>query len=157
MNRHTFIKNTSLAGAAALIFGIADPVVSSARSQKKEKPFNMKFSPEFGIFKEVVGKDVIDQIKWGYDQGFRSWENTRLKSRPVQEQESISKTIQQLGMEFGQFVGTMNFKEVSIITKEALEKYKKEYSQYWNAILSGTGEITLEETTSDLNEISYED
>ena len=42
-------------------------------------------------------------------------------------------------------------------TKEALEKYKKEYSQYWNAILSGTGEITLEETTSDLNEISYED
>ncbi len=113
MDRHTFIKNTSLAGAAALVFGIADPVASSARSQKKEKPFNMKFSPEFGIFKEVVGKDVIDQIKWGYDQGFRSWENTRLKSRPIQEQESISKTIQQLGMEFGQFVGTMNFKEVT--------------------------------------------
>lgn len=118
MNRHTFIKNTSLAGAAALIFGIADPVSSSARSQKKEKPFNMKFSPEFGIFKEVVGKDVIDQIKWGYDQGFRSWENTRLKSRPVQEQESISKTIQQLGMEFGQFVGTMNFKEVTFAGRD---------------------------------------
>ncbi len=113
MDRHTFIKNTSLAGAAALVFGIADPVASSARSQKKEKPFNMKFSPEFGIFKEVVGKDVIDQIKWGYDQGFRSWENTGLKNRPVQEQESISKTVQQLGMEFGQFVGTMNFKEVT--------------------------------------------
>jgi hydroxypyruvate isomerase len=118
MNRHTFIKNTSLAGAAALIFGIADPVSSSARSQKKEKPFNMKFSPEFGIFKEVVGKDVIDQIKWGYDQGFRSWENTRLKSRPIQEQESISKTIQQLGMEFGQFVGTMNFKEVTFAGRD---------------------------------------
>lgn len=118
MDRHTFIKNTSLAGAAALIFGIADPVSSSARSQKKEKPFNMKFSPEFGIFKEVVGKDVIDQIKWGYDQGFRSWENTRLKSRPIQEQESISKTIQQLGMEFGQFVGTMNFKEVTFAGRD---------------------------------------
>ena len=115
MDRHTFIKNTSLAGAAALVFGIADPVASSARSQKKEKPFNMKFSPEFGIFKEVVGKDVIDQIKWGYDQGFRSWENTGLKNRPVQEQESISKTVQQLGMEFGQFVGTMNFKEVTFV------------------------------------------
>ena len=118
MNRHTFIKNTSLAGAAALIFGIADPVSSWATSQKKEKPFNMKFSPEFGIFKEVVGKDVIDQIKWGYDQGFRSWENTRLKSRPIQEQESISKTIQQLGMEFGQFVGTMNFKEVTFAGRD---------------------------------------
>jgi hypothetical protein len=30
--------------------------------------------------------------------------------------------------------------------KDALEKYKKEYSQYWNAILTGTGEITLDET-----------
>jgi len=30
--------------------------------------------------------------------------------------------------------------------KDALEKYKKEYSQYWNAILSGTGEITLDES-----------
>lgn len=32
-------------------------------------------------------------------------------------------------------------------TKEALEEYKKEYSQYWNAILSGTGEIELSEST----------
>lgn len=31
-------------------------------------------------------------------------------------------------------------------TKEALDKYKKEYSGYWNAILSGTGEIILDET-----------
>jgi hypothetical protein len=31
-------------------------------------------------------------------------------------------------------------------TKEALEKYKKQYSSYWGAILSGTGEIVLDET-----------
>jgi hypothetical protein len=30
--------------------------------------------------------------------------------------------------------------------KDALENYKKEYSQYWNAILSGTGEIILDES-----------
>jgi hypothetical protein len=30
-------------------------------------------------------------------------------------------------------------------TKEALDKYKKEYSQYWNAILSGTGELIYDE------------
>jgi hypothetical protein len=29
--------------------------------------------------------------------------------------------------------------------KDALENYKKDYSQYWNAILSGTGEIILDE------------
>jgi hypothetical protein len=30
-------------------------------------------------------------------------------------------------------------------TKEALEDYKKQYSSYWNAILTGTGEIVLDE------------
>ena len=35
--------------------------------------------------------------------------------------------------------------------KDALEKYKKEYSQYWNAILSGTGEIVLDETEEVFN------
>ena len=109
MNRRIFIRNSFIAGAT-LASGITDNAFSTSFS-KKEKPFTMKFSPEFGIFKEVVGKDVIDQIKWGYDQGFRAWENTWLTRRPVEEQERISKTIQQLGMEFGQFVGTMNFKE----------------------------------------------
>jgi len=34
-------------------------------------------------------------------------------------------------------------------TKEAIDKYKKEYSQYWNAILGGDGEITLTESGDD--------
>ena len=118
MNRHTFLKNSFLTGAA-LISGIADPLASMAMpSRKNEESFNMKFSPEFGIFKELVGKDVIDQIKWGYDQGFRAWENTYLKSRAVEEQERISKTVQQMGMEFGQFVGTMNFKDVTFAGRD---------------------------------------
>jgi len=37
-------------------------------------------------------------------------------------------------------------------TKEALEKYKKEYSQYWNGILSGDGEIKLDETEDEITE-----
>ena len=78
----------------------------------------MKFSPEFGIFKEMVGKDVVEQIRWGYDQGFRAWESTFLARRPVDEQERISQTVQQLGMEFGQFVGTMNFKEPTFASRD---------------------------------------
>ena len=34
-------------------------------------------------------------------------------------------------------------------TKEALEQYKKQFSNYWNAILSGTGEITIDEGSSE--------
>jgi hydroxypyruvate isomerase len=117
MNRNIFIKNSLLAGAA-LVSGAANPLAAQLSPWKKEKAFNMKFSPEFGIFKEVVGKDLIDQIKWGYDQGFRAWENTWLARRPVDEQERISKAVQQLGMEFGQFVGTMNFKEPTFASRD---------------------------------------
>ena len=79
----------------------------------------MKFSPEFGLFEDMAGKDSSDQIKWGFDHGFRAWENTQLRRRPVDEQERISRTIQQLGMEFGQFVGTMSFKEVTFAGRDA--------------------------------------
>ena len=111
MERREFLQQ-SLAGGATLI---ADPLhgVGSA------KPFNMKFSPDFGIFKAASGESITDQIKWGYDQGFRAWENTGLKFRPVSEQESISKTVQQLGMEFGQFVGTMTFEHVTFAGRDA--------------------------------------
>jgi hypothetical protein len=37
-------------------------------------------------------------------------------------------------------------------TKEALEQYKKQYSNYWNAILSGTGEILIDESESEIDE-----
>jgi hydroxypyruvate isomerase len=42
-----------------------------------------------------------------------------LKSRPVEEQERISQTMQRLGMEFGQFVGTLTFKDVTFAGRDA--------------------------------------
>jgi hypothetical protein len=32
-------------------------------------------------------------------------------------------------------------------TKEAIEEYKKKYSEYWNKILGGTGELVVTEST----------
>jgi hydroxypyruvate isomerase len=116
MHRRNFIANTLKSAAA-----IAAPLSLQAAAPQRTPsapPFRMKFSPEFGIFSEVAGKDVVDQIKWGHDQGFRAWENTGLKLRSAQEQERISKTVQQLNMEFGQFVGNLDpdfriFKDVT--------------------------------------------
>ncbi|MDH5604124.1 MAG: TIM barrel protein [Cyclobacteriaceae bacterium] len=117
MKRRNFIKN-SLLTTTTLYSGTGLTKPASFNSGEKPNPFNLKFSPDFGIFKDSGGKGPVDQIKWGYDQGFRAWENTGLKFRPVQEQELISKTIQQLGMEFGQFVGTMTFKEVTFAGRD---------------------------------------
>lgn len=85
----------------------------------KASPFKTKFSPEFGIFKGLAPTDPVDEIKWGYDQGFRAWESTMLFRRPVAEQERISRTVQELGMDFGQFVGTLTFKDVTFAGRDA--------------------------------------
>jgi hydroxypyruvate isomerase len=116
MERRNFIKNSLLTGAALFSSGVEGAIPDPSTSADA---FRMKFSPDFGIFSEVAGKDPVDQIKWGYDQGFRAWENTGLKSLPVTEQEKISRTVTQLGMEFGQFVGTLTFSDVTFAGRNA--------------------------------------
>lgn len=113
MERREFLQRSLTAGT---LIAAGNPGVGY--SPTEVKPFNMKFSPEFGIFEAASGKDLADQIKWAYDQGFRAWENTGLKFRTVAEQERISKTVQQLGMEFGQFVGTLTFEQVTFAGKD---------------------------------------
>jgi len=117
MNRRHFIQN-GLAGAA-LFSGFASIASTTRPAVSQEKPFNMKFSPDFGLFADLAGKDPLDQLRWGHDQGFRAWENTFLKNRPVEQQENISKLMQQLGMEFGQFVGTLTFEDVTFAGRDA--------------------------------------
>ena len=120
MERRTFIKSSLVTGAAALISGSGlSGNLTVAKAGQSVERFNMKFSPDFGIFSEVAGKDYVDQITWGHDQGFRAWENTSLKNKSAEEQERISKTIQRLGMEFGQFVGTLTFKDVTFAGRDS--------------------------------------
>jgi hydroxypyruvate isomerase len=119
MRRRTFLKHGLVAGASLVGVGAWSARGAETASLDVAQPFRMKFSPEFGIFDDLAGKDSSDQIKWGFDHGFRAWENTRLRNRPVDEQERISRTIQQLGMEFGQFVGTLNFTEATFAGRDA--------------------------------------
>ncbi len=108
MERRKFFKNTMALAATSLVNQLqATPTSQAAKS------FNMKFSPEFGIFAQAAGKDPLDQIRWGHDQGFTAWENTMLKERTADEQQKISDLVQKLGMQFGQFVGTLTFKDVT--------------------------------------------
>jgi hypothetical protein len=70
--------------------------------------------------------------------------NGRTVSYAIRTKVSVLKNhINGLGYKDGKIIATPQGYIVD--TKEALEDYKKEYSQYWNAILSGTGEITFGE------------
>jgi len=124
MKRRAFIGK-GLATGTAVALGIPSASFGShLQSRQEPQPFRMKFSPEFGVFAALAGTDPVEQIHWGYDNGFRAWESTMLKNRPVSEQERISSALAKKGMEFGQFVGTLTFSEVTFAGRDTSARQK---------------------------------
>ncbi len=70
-----------------------------------EPAFKLKFAPHFGMFKHSGGEDLIDQLKFMADQGFRAFEDNGMKNREIAVQERIAQTLSDLNMEMGVFVG----------------------------------------------------
>ena len=58
------------------------------------------------MFKNNAGEDFLDQIKWAYDQGFRSIEDNGMMGRTVEQQKKIGDLLAKLGMRMGVFVIT---------------------------------------------------
>jgi len=112
MKRRTFISQSAMTAAAAMW-------MPNPWREAQNKKFNMKFSPEFGIFEQLSGKDPVDQIKCRFDQGFTAWENTMLKNKTATEQQRISDAMNKLGMQFGQFVGTLTFTDVTFAGRDS--------------------------------------
>lgn len=116
MERRRFIKSGLMAGAGLTSGGWARSA-GLGESDVGGSGFRMKFSGEFDMF-ESAGPGWEEQLEWGYDQGFRAWEHTWLRRKSREEQERIARKLGRLGMEFGQFVGTMSFKEVTFAGRD---------------------------------------
>lgn len=122
MNRRTFLKSGSAAGAAALA-GMrlaAQPNVDSAPA----RGFKLKYAPHFGMFKEHAGADLPDQLRFAADQGFTAWEDNELKKRPVELQEKIGATMERLGMTMGVFVATADFENATFASSDPAAREK---------------------------------
>jgi hydroxypyruvate isomerase len=106
MERRRFIQNSLLTGAGTFLAGISSGAALSASSPKATtgKPFNMNYAPHEGMFKNLGGKNFIDQIKYMYDQGFRAIEDNGMAGRAPEDQTKIGETLSKLGMTMGVFV-----------------------------------------------------
>lgn len=102
IKRRDFIKNISLGGALASFAGVGS--LQAFSNPKPDHVFNLDYAPHFGMFKNHVGDDLVDQLKFMADHGFKSLEDNGLLGRPVAEQEKIGKTLDDLGMRMGVFV-----------------------------------------------------
>jgi hydroxypyruvate isomerase len=96
-----------LAGSASALGGAVAVSLSSdsARAQAAGlNRFKLHYAPHPGMFKNLAGEDVVDQIRYAADQGFTAWEDNNMRERPVAEQERIAKALASLGMKMGVFV-----------------------------------------------------
>lgn len=106
MDRKKFLKNGLLAGAAT-IAGAGSLGAKNSRSEskiKQEGEFNLKYAPHFGMFQNSSGRDLIDQIKYMADMGFRAFEDNGMKGRDTSTQNRIAREMENLDMEMGVFV-----------------------------------------------------
>lgn len=99
MQRRDFLAATTVLGASAML------TTSSTQAQTGSiREFKLKYAPHFGMFENLAGKDLLDQLRYASEQGFMAWEDNGMAGRSVEEQEKIAETMGHLGMTMGVFV-----------------------------------------------------
>ena len=117
-SRRNFIKKATATGAAILA---APAVFGNITFPGKQKgtdataPFKLKYAPGFGMFHEHAGNDIIDNIKFCNDMGFRAMFDNGLMGRPANDQVKIANEMHRLGMELGPFVLYADFAVTSFV------------------------------------------
>ena len=70
--------------------------------------FTLDYAPHFGMFRHHAGDDLIDQIDFMAEAGFRSLEDNGMRGRSIDDQERIAKALEQNNMRLGVFVMNMD-------------------------------------------------
>jgi hydroxypyruvate isomerase len=118
MERRNFIRNAALSGVALTgISSFAAAAAPDAKMSNKAK-FNLKYAPGFGTFREHAGNDLIDQIRFMHDQGFRAIFDNGLMGKEPALQEKIANELDRLGMDLGPFVLYADFSVKSMVTRD---------------------------------------
>lgn len=99
MKRSDFIKSTGMLAGSAML---SSHTLSTTRMQGTT--FNLDYAPHQGMFKASAGSNMLDEIKYMHDLGFRSIEDNGMPDRSVDEQKKIGELLTKLGMRMGVFV-----------------------------------------------------
>src|SRR6202035_1843178 len=103
MKRRNFIQQGITTAAVSL-----SPMAMLTEERKikpaTDKPFKLNYAFHDGMFKNSAGKDFSDQIRYGYDLGFRAIEDNGMMDRSPEDQEKIGNLLTRLNMSMGVFV-----------------------------------------------------
>lgn len=122
INRRGFLAAGAVVAGAQM--GLS-PVVGGAGQESETRPaFKLKYGPHFGMFEALAGKDLIDQIKFAHDQGFRAWEDNGMMGRDPATQEKIGKALDDLGMTMGVFVAHAEWSDPMYVRGTSIDRGK---------------------------------
>jgi len=104
MKRRDFVSKMAAGALAAgpLMHRMCERVATPAGSPPPS--FKLNYAPHFGMFRHHAGEDLIDQLKFMAEVGFRSMEDNGMKGRSTATQEQIASEMARLGMTMGVFV-----------------------------------------------------
>ncbi len=116
--------------AAPALFGIKTGTAQQ-KAADKATPFKLKYAPSIGMFHEHAGDDIIDDIRYCHDMGFRAMFDNGLMTRSAADQVKLTGELQRLGMDFGPYVLYADFSVASFVlnkpeVKEMLVNKMKE-------------------------------
>ena len=89
---------------AALGFAGTNKTFASISGPSNSTQFKLKYAPHFGMFKNSVGDDLLDQIRFMADQGFTAFEDNGMMGRDTALQTKIGETLSALNLTMGVFV-----------------------------------------------------
>jgi hydroxypyruvate isomerase len=118
MERRNFIRNAAL--GSLVVSGLPVWGNKSLLDQKSSNAaqFKLKYAPDPGMFKESAGSDVMDQISFISDQGFRAIFDNGLMSKEPAMQEKIANELARRNMDLGPFVLYADFSVKSMVTRD---------------------------------------
>jgi len=133
MQRRSFLKTSAAAAGAVAAGQVAHASTANTRKPSAGKhDFKLKYAPHFGMFKHSAGEDLLDQIQFMSDAGFKAMEDNGMKGRDVAMQEKIASKMAKLGMEMGVFVAhTIYWTEPNLTSgsKEKLDEFLREIKE----------------------------
>lgn len=156
MERRNFLAASAASALTMAGVSLSDSQAAEAPASNGT-PFALDYAPHFGMFRQSGGADLIDQLKWMHDQGFRSLEDNGMRGRPVAEQERIGAELRRLGMRMGVFVvnpdtawtmtfaaGEASFRESFLKDVDASIEVAKRVGAKWATVVMGTVAPKLE-------------
>lgn len=154
MQRRDFV---GMAGASVVGLAGAAPVGAAGAAREPRSgvrgggPFTLDYAPHFGMFRQNAGADLLDQLRYMHEQGFRSLEDNGMRGRDVATQERIGAEMARLGMRMGVFVlnpdtawtttfaeGKDSFRDAFLADVDASIEVAKRVNAKWMTVVMGT-------------------